>query len=661
MCTAIILRAGFIFLLCISASARSQQQGDAGDPALFEHLLDADSETDPAPMLEEIDRLRENPLCLAKADRTAIASLPFLDAASVDTLIAVLKSDVLTWADIARALDEDASRYALLRACTVLNCEEAGPPRLQAAVRSRFQQDDQPRAGFLDGSWHASRARLYQRLRVGIGKHVQAAVLVEKDPGERLLTDHASGYVSIEDLGHLRRLVLGDLSVTAGQGLVFWQGFAMAKTSQATGVQRSPRLLRPVATSSEGGGARGVGLQLDLTAVDAVLILSSSGRDATVDQGSGTAGSFAADGLHRSASEEQRAGRVREDLAGMHVRSRRLGSGLQAGCSLVASRYSLPASSPTPFSFAGDRAWCGGMDMRWDGGRVSLVCEAARSHTHAGALLAGLEARLSPQVRLSLLYRRYDADFVSLHGSGFGERSGSTQNEEGLYCGLRCRPVRGLRIELWADVFRFPNRTATIDLPASGGELRLSAAYRPYTHLELGLRLRREQKQQAVAAQDLYGRALRPLTLRSNSGLRIDLQYKASEELRLRLRADYVHVAYDDWRGTAAGSLLAADMLWRPHPRLMLAGSLSAYHSDDWEARLFRFERDVRGVMRSVACDGEGVRSYLLCVVALTDRLEVSGRYALTVRDGARSLGTGRDAVTGDRLGTLSLQADWEY
>jgi len=297
--------------------------------------------------------------------------------------------------------------------------------------------------------------------------------------------------------------------------------------------------------------------------------------------------------------------------------------------------------------------------MRWDIDDATVVCEYARAHTRAGALLAGIELRPSPFAQLSLLYRRYGEGFVSLHGGGFGERSGNTQNEEGLYCGLRCRPFTGFRIEIWADVFRFPNRTATMDMPSSGNELRCTASWRPLPRMEARLHLRRESKDDVVSMRDAAGRALRPLTLRSSAGLRIDLRYDASEHFRVQLRGDYTHVTHEQGLPDAGGCLLAADLRWRPHPRFTIAGSLCTFHSDSWDARLFRFERDVRGMMRSVACDGEGVRSYLLCMLKITSRLEISGRYALTVREGAREIGTDRDAVAGDHLGMLSLQADW--
>ncbi len=662
MRTASVLRAGLIVLLgfCTSTPSPAQADDDGAARTLFEHLIDPENETDLETMLDEIDALLDRPLCLETARFDDIAAMPFLDDAAAGAVYAALQENPPTWQAIETALEHEAARYALLRACAVLHCEEK-PSAGRFSLRSRFQQEDRPRRGFLDGSYPGSRARLLQRLRIGIGSHLSAALLVEKDPGERLLTDHYAGYVSVDDIGVLRRLVLGDVSVTAGQGLVFWQSFAMGKSSQATSVMRSSALLRPSASSTEGGGPRGLGLQLDLDPIDLVLLLSSAARDASIDEEEGTAGSFSVDGLHRTESEAQRAGRVQEQLAGLHLRCRDAGAGLQAGMSMLAARYSLSSRSRSPFAFEGDRAWTGGLDLRWGREKYVLYAEGAYAHTHAGALLMGAELRPSEHARISLLYRRYAARFVNLQGSGFGERSGSTQNEEGLYCGLRLLPARGLRIELWADLFRYPNRTTLLDLPASGSEMLLAAAYRPLPRTELGLRLRRERKDKSVPVQDALGRDLRSLTTRSRTGVRWDLAYESRSGLRMRLRADYAHVAHDRWLPAAQGYLLGADIRWRPSPAVTLVASFCAYHSDNWDARLYRFEQDVRGVMRSSACDGEGVRSYFLAVANISEHLALSGRYALTVHEGEREIGTGRDAVEGDRLGTISLQMDWNY
>ncbi|MCB2206114.1 hypothetical protein KQI65_15335 [bacterium] len=659
MRTAILLRTGlpFLFAICCCAAASAQQH--TIDPTLLEAFIDPEQEDDLEQILDDLTALQEQPLCLASATRHDLAALPFLDESDAAAIITIMNDSVPSWEALRRVFSGQPAQFTLLRACARLRCDEA--MEMHMGLRSRFQQEDLPRQGYLDGSYTGSRARLLQRFRMSVGRNVHAAVLLEKDPGERMLTDHYAGYLSVENIGVLRKLVLGDAAVTAGQGLVFWQSFAMSKSSQATGVARRPSLLRARVSSSEGGGSRGVGLQLNLAPADLVLLFSSTSRDATIDEESGTAGSFGEDGLHRTESEQQRRSRVHEQLAGMHLLLSDIAPGLQCGTSMLAARYSVASLASSPFSFEGDRAWTGGLNLRWSGASATIYGEAALAHTHAAAFVAGTELQPHAHARLALLYRRYDAGFVSLQGNAFGERSGNTQNEEGLYCGLRLRPYPRLRADIWVDIFHYPNRTALLDLPASGSEASFGLSWRPFTRTEAALRVRSERKDREVAATDALGRDTRSLTSRNSTTLRLQLDHRSAENWLLRLRADYHHVSWDSWLPSSEGYMAGVDLRWQATESVKLTASCCAFHSGDWESRLYRFEYDVRGLMRSIACDGDGFRSYLLVDVAVAPRITIGARYALLVREGVQKIGSGRDAVEGDRLGILSLQLDWEY
>jgi hypothetical protein len=130
--------------------------------------------------------------------------------------------------------------------------------------------------------------------------------------------------------------------------------------------------------------------------------------------------------------------------------------------------------------------------------------------------------------------------------------------------------------------------------------------------------------------------------------------------LRVRLRAEYAHSRYDMYVSPSRGTLLSAELRWRPAPWVSCTARLTAYESDSYDARLYQFEHDVRGVMQNVVCYGHGMRSYILVTLHLGDALELGARYALTVRDGDRSSGSGDDMIAGDRIGVLSLQLDVE-
>ena len=652
-------------LLTVATSSAAQSADASPDRDAVEALLDPASEDDASALIEEIEELARTPLCLRNASAEDLAALPFLSPAEARAVAGALqhptarRSTAAGWDAVSAALMDDTDRLQLLRYCCRMECTTS-PPRLEGELRSRIQQDDRARAGYHDGSYPGPRARVYQRLRLRLPAGISAGVIMEKDPGETSLVDHLAGAVVMDGGGILRRAVLGDFTVTAGQGLVFWQAFARSKSSEAARVGKSAALLRSFTSASEGMAFRGAAAELRLGAFDLLGFYSSRQLDATVDAESGTVGSLGQTGLHRTGSEQRRRGTVRERSAGAVARWKTAlqGGSLMLGATAVSSRFSRVSLSRSPFAFEGDAAWTVGIHARYGTDDVAVYAENALAHTHVPAVVVGAEIALSPHLQVALLYRRYHERFVSLHAAAFGERSSGPQNEEGLYTGLRFRPHRRLRIDAWCDVFRFPNRTYFLHLPTSGGEVLLATEYRMSGKTRLSLRLRRERKDQTVATTDGTGRAIRPLSARTTMGVRLQLQKEFDDALRVRLRTEYTRTAYDAYGEEGDGALLSAELRMRPLPVLTFTGRVTGYSTSSYDTRLYQFEHDVRGVMLNAVCYGEGVRLYLLGVLRLGAAAEVGARYALTLREGARSFGSGNDAVTGDRLGTLSLQLD---
>lgn len=653
------LRTGCCILSLAAACAHAQSIDESINPNVLQSLTDDNEETDLALLLEEIETRHAQPLCLDSVTADDLAVLPFLGAAEVQRLLNALQTDSLSWAHIARCSKLDPSQLALLRFCCVLHCVEDGAPRLSLQARSRFQQEDAQRIGFLDGKYGASRPRLQQRLRMGLGEHVSAGILIEKDPGELSLTDHMSGYLSITGDDVLRRVVIGDYAVSTGQGLVFWQAFARGKGAEAAQVGRRASLLAPSATATEGLASRGLALHLGRANWDLLALYSTRDRDASINEETGTAGAFSIDGLHRSASEQARRGTVQERMAGLHAQWKRdtESHSFSLGASALAARYSVPSNTRSPFGFEGSEAWALGIDGAYHSGALHCFAEAALAHTHVPAFIVGLEAELREGVDAALLYRRYHERYLSLEANAFGERS-DTQNEEGLYAGLSLRPLRSLHIELAGDVFRIPNRTYFLHLPTSGSEVLLHLRWRCAVRTLVEARFRRERKDQTVAALDELGRDIRTLSMRTLSALRLQFTRELRSGFRIRLRAEYSDARYDAYLPPAQGTAVSAELRWRVLPQLTCTARMTAYRTGSYDARLYQFEHDVRGVMQNLALHGEGTRSYLLLTWRAGSTVEVGLRYALTVRDGVREYGSGDDAVRGDRLGVVSVQVD---
>ncbi|MBE0643226.1 MAG: hypothetical protein IH600_04035 [Bacteroidetes bacterium] len=674
-CAALLCAAGLLLSPRMHAQEMavpaSTENDLTGNPFL-EQLLNEQAEGEQSALLERFDEWLQNPLPLASARLADITALPFLTRAEARRVRAIARDSVsvrdpaLACRLIDSVLAGDADRIALLHLCTRLREAPDVSRGYTVALRSRLQQEDEPRAGFLDGRYPGSRLRLQQRLRAQVGEaagpQLDAAVLIEKDPGEIALTDHLAGYVSVRDVGPLRRAVLGDFAITAGQGLVFWQAFGLAKGGEAVRVGRAPDLLSPYSSATEGFGASGAAVQLGGDFLDAVVFYSRRGRDASIDSETGTAGAFSIDGLHRSESEQARRGSVDEQMAGGHVGTRlpAFGGMLGIGTSAQGTRYSVPSEPRTPFGFRGDEAWVLGADAAWNGDRLSLFGEAAWAHTHVPAFIAGMEAELTPRVSAALILRRYHERFVSLQGAAFGERDG-VQNEEGAYIGLRLRPARGVKINAWMDIYRFPNRTYFVHLPSSGVEGMCAAEFTIARGTVLRLRAGHVRKDQTVAAVDDLGRDIRPITRRLQSSVRAELQHEAKNGTRARLRAEYAQTTWEAFLAPGDGMLLSADLRVKPHRTLSLLGRLTAYGTDSYDARLYQFEHDVRGVMQNVVMYGDGLRAYLLAQWEPLPRIVLGLRYALTVQDGVRSMSSGADEIAGDRIGKVSLQLDAEW
>ncbi len=666
-CSRTVLQSSLLALVFLHTmiGTVSSQQSKQRSPAMeraYERLLERSDEEDVSPLFDQLERFADEPLCLHTARLEEIEELPLVTPTlALDIHRAMHADSVAGWNALRCLPGMDKDRYALVRACATLDC--AREQRLEDLLeyRARVQQEDRPRRGFLDGTWAPGRARIQQRLKAQAFGRVRIGLTQERDPGEAEFADHVAGYASLESLGILDRAVAGDFTVAAGQGLVFWQSFGLSKGADALSAgKRTTRMLAPYASATEGLFYRGAAAEIRLSDFSIMTFASRNRLDATIDEETGTAGSFGIDGLHRASSEIQRRRSVREDLYGGRLQWNRVGpsAGLRAGVSGWRADYSAVSDPNTPFGFRGDRAWTVGCDASLTVGRAALFGEIALCHLDRGAGILGLRAPLHAQVEALLIWRSYNERFVNIHGFGFGERGGELQNEQGVYLGLCVRPATDVRIDAWMDVFQFPNRTYLLHLPTSGGELMINGVWDISETLTLNLRFAHGEKDNTIAAFDELGRDIRPLARRSSSSLRAELLCEPSEHVRVRVRTDRTAVRYDAWSNGDDGLLFIADCRVAIGGGLALTGRVAVIESAGYDGRVYEFEHDVPGVMQNIAMYGRGTRTYLLADWKPSDLFRIGLKYAHSVRDAAVSIGEGADAVEGDALGKVTAQVE---
>lgn len=640
-----------IILLCHVLPLHAQEH----DMQTFEEVLETIAqESEVSPLLDAIDYFMQQPLLLRRATAKELMLIPGFSSRTARAVLALVNgTPVLTYDDIARELELSPEQTELLRLCTSLEPAGAlsGSPALLYRVRTR-QRFNNIRA-FDDHLFEGSPFELYQRLSVSAAP-VEASVTAEKDAGEVSAADFISGYVRGEIAG--TTVLLGDYSLQSGMGSVLWRQFGSRKGSDvlspATTVVTA---LAPWRSAIEQNFFRGIAVQrpfalTDSSSVTTSLWYSTQHRAATLDTTAGTATALDADGYFRTQAEAGRRGVLHEQALGGLAEWN--GPALTAGVVTLAMRYDRPVQSRASSAFRGSD---GILAAVWGAGRVADISVAAEISRDAGGhagLRFGLDRR-DTSLRYALAFRSFPAGFRSPFGYSFGENP-HPGNETGLYCGVDLRATARHRLLLYADLYRTSGPTFTVPAPVRGLDIFAEDRIAVSRQVQLVLRLRREDKTDALTTAD----GSRVVYRRIRSSLRCDLAHTLSKDVRIRLRCETALVSFDHHKPTETGVLGLVYVRWRLAQTLLLASQFALFSTPSFDSALWAYEPSVQGMMSAPALYGNGMRTVLTAGYSPLPSLTLSLRVALTARNYVDQLGSGPLTIDGNTDRQMLFQAD---
>jgi hypothetical protein len=382
----------------------------------------------------------------------------------------------------------------------VIQPEHRSPtvPFSSLTVRVRTVRDLQQKQGFLDGSFQGSAWKVYSRLtarshRFGSqGSFVDVGLLTEKDAGENSFSNFLAGYLSVYLRDYSSSLLVGDFTVEAAEGLVFWRSIGFSKGSEVIStVKKGGVGIRPYLSTDENWYFRGVAGQVDLPGVSLSAFYSSKPLHASVNS-EGVLTSFYSSGLFRTESELLRRSTAHSTLIGGRATGS-LARGLKVGGSLYQATFSPEVMQSSDFGFKGRRASMFGMDISFTRPTFSIFTEGARSSSKSVAAIGGVIVEPVNNFEIALVGRYYPKEFKSLYGNGFGETH-STQNETGIYTAARVRLSRWLTVSSYFDQYSFPWKSGTVRTPSHGNDFLLFSDVRLSDRLSLELRYRHHNK-----------------------------------------------------------------------------------------------------------------------------------------------------------------------
>lgn len=519
------------------------------------------------------------------------------------------------------------------------------------------EQDGYSAAASGTGSGYlGSPVRYYQRFNYR-SRHISANLTQNKAPGETLdnpLTfDFNSAHFALSDNGHLKMLVLGNYGLYFGQGLVMWTGMVFGKGRETIRVRYNERGLRPYQSGGQTQAKRGAavtyGEKLQATAFYSDRKLSA------VPAGADTIRYPGVTGLHRTQNELDRRFNTGVQTYGGRLRYRFQGGNLgMSGYQARFDQYILPRQAVyNRYDFEGREASVAGLDFMYFIEQAVFFAEAARSRNGGKGLIAGMEYAPG-DLQLSVTYRNYSKDFQSLFGGGFGESS-NTQNEEGLYFGLKHTLSQRVVLSGYFDQFRFRAPRFGTRRPTAGYDWLASAEFRLKKGMQAYLIIRDKKREDDYLMLNEDGREIYPAAHDERGSIRTQLDYQVNPVLRSRTRLEGLRGG-DAGEAAEYGVLVFQDFRWNATGKVRLDLRLTVFDTGGFSSRVYQFENDMLYVMSNPALFDRGQRSYFLLRYQAGGAVDFWVKYAVTVYENRLTVGTGPDRSAGNTRSTLGLQ-----
>lgn len=652
---------------------------DKQEEQLLENSLE---DTEDSKLLDYLENLRRNPFDLNSVTQVDLESIPFINSIVARNILEYRKKnnafqskrELLNIEGMNERLYDVIKIYLIVKNSSVDFVEdESGKiskenkrggfqlvKNLEMRYRTRFQQDLQTKEGYLNGQYPGSKAKVYNQFNFVYNKskyQLEGNLTIEKDPGETSLTDFSSGYIELKNYSFIRNFVVGDYSLTFGQGLGMWSNLGFSKGSESVDpIKKKGYGINSYSSVNESQFFRGAATDLNYKNVDLILFYSNNYFDASIDTTLNEVSSFYFDGYHRTISERNRQNSAKEQLFG--GRGVFNTDNIRIGVTYWTSKYSKligADSSRQLYNFAGDKANMLSMDYDFLYKNMNLYGEVARSQSGAVAGISALQVSLTKLANLVFLYRYYPEDFSPVHSFGFGEKNGNTQNESGFYSGLNLVPMKGLEINTYFDQFKFPYRSYIDPVSIQGNDFLTNIRWAVNKDLTINLRYKNENKEDTRTVQDELGRDVKKIDNRNQMNFRIAFDYDISDRVRVRSRYDYVFVKYDLFGGNNKGSMFYSDLKVVPVRGLTFSTRVIFFDTEDYDSRIYEYEDDIRGVMSNLGVYGKGTRFYVMAKYKPYDFMELSAKYAKTYMDGVKTIGSGNDLIHSDVNDKLNM------
>ncbi len=687
----------FILLLILPTSfAFSQEETISSLDELVEEIASSsDVELDYTTLFQSLENLYYNPLDLNKATEEEFKELMFLTEFQVYSLIKYRKKfgnyNTLYELQYVDGIDQITLKR-LLPFVTISDKNEVPKTDLTKALTYgrhstllRYQRMLQQKAGYeeipdsvlaLDpdkSRYLGSPYKLYFRYNYQYKDKLFYGITTEKDDGEQFFNgaqkygfDYYSGHFQINNIGVIKKLIVGDFVAQFGQGLTMWSGMSYGKTSSSTNIIKKARGINKYSSVNESAFFRGQAMSIAFSNFTFTEFVSYKALDGSVDTVADSefdeeeqyVSSFLESGYHRTPSEVAKRKTLKEFVTGANLSWS--SQNFKIGTTGIYYGFSTPlAENPALyqyFDFAGSSNANFGVDYLLTIKKVNFFGETSMSSNLGYATVNGAVIDFVPEFKMSIVHRYYRPDYQALYAQPFSEGN-KPNNESGIFIGTEIFPKKNWKIDAYIDSWKYPWLRYGVGGPSNGTEYLLQLAHYPQRNLEMYLRVKYETKQKNDSDVTT---GIRPLTAYASSKYRFHVSYTASEEWKLKSRIELSRYSIND--AVDWGYMVYQDFQFKPENLpLTFTARIALFETESYETRIYAYEPDILYGFSVPAYYGQGTRLALVIKYSAFDNLDFWFRIANTYYHDQQELGTGLDAIEGKNRTDIKLQLRFKF
>jgi hypothetical protein len=636
--------------------AQSDTVETAVDEIFRELAEESDDDIDKSGLIDRLEELAENPLDINRASINELLEIPGMDILTAGKILSYRNDSGRIFSLTELNTISGINLKKLNRLKIFLKVENYFGDKISTTdsfslhFRNRVAANLKKEDGFIRNKFEGNNLKTYNRLKVNYNNY-RLGITVDKDPGERSITDFYSLHLSLNNFGIFNKVIIGDFLSEFGQGLALWGPYSFSKSSEAVDpVKKKSMGIYEYTSTDENNFFRGIAANIKLKDFWFSLFYSNHNIDADVDTSEGYIQSAPVSGYHRTSTELMKKSSAGERTFGVMINAS-FSKNINLGLLLYQTKFSSSFVPHNVYDLSGSEFSFYSLSYNLFYKNINLFGEASFNGLSL-ASISCLEITITDFFEIVTSIRSYPGNYYNIHSFGFGEQN-NTQNEFGIYNGLKFSTPVGL-FNLYYDQFKFPHKSYYSPLPASGDEFLFNYTTSPLKGLTTNFKYKFEDKDFGIKAGETI-----QIHKREKSSLRIESKYILNKEIELKTRVEVSSYEISDIDVSEKGFMIYQDLKFIPSGNYYIDGRIIFFRTDSFNSAIYEFENDLEGTYSITGLSGQGIRWYFLVKYKLFDMLKLSFKYSELYKPAEKTLGSGYSEIIGNFDNQISLQIEF--